>query len=604
MFLPQDQTKPPKIAALWLCACLWPGAAHAAFWDEKKSYHVEITAKDPPKELQGQLDNIAKLLEDAPAGTSTDISYLDYRYAQNKAYIEKALKAQGYYEAKVEGGFEEKTATAHFNVTPGPHYEFGSVTLSTHDPLEGKRPTIAFPDSASLKTKPHTPAIAPTVLADEENMKTYMSAHNCLFSYDVQHEAVENTLKKQIDVAFAINAGAQANFGAMGFDGEETIAPDFLARVLPMKEGECFRREKINDATIALQKTGLLATVEPEVAASPSPDGSVPVTFHVKERAQRSIKAGTSYSTDVGPGVTAGWEHRNLFSRGEKADLTLSLTPIQRTLEAMLTKPYFLRDDQKLKLDAKLDQQNTDAYNAKAFTVEGGIERDFKKGLTAGAGLKYGFSQISDLISTQNVALLSAPIFVAKDKRNDILDATKGWLLRFDTQPYLDTLDPTIVFYKNRLTGDYYKTFDLAMKPVIALHASAGSITGANTQTVPATERFYAGGAASVRGYGYQLAGPLDSSLHPLGGRSVMETSAELRLRIKQDYGLVTFIDGGNAYDTALPDVTSGMRYGAGLGARYYTSFGPLRADVAVPLNRRRGVDAAYQLYFSIGQAF
>lgn len=599
MRLPKHRPTMLLIAA----ASLFPGVALAAFWDDKKSYTIEITALDAPAELQKQLKNIQKLLEDTPAGTSTDPAYLHYRYDQNKAYLEKALHAQGYYEAKVEGEFEEESSIARLRVIPGTRYTFGQVSLSTADTLKRTNPPIHFPDAAALNTKPATPAIATTVFADEESIKKAMSANNCLFSYDVTHQAVQDTLKKQIAIAFDVNAGPNADFGAISFDGQQSIAPDYLARVVPIKEGECFHREKINDATIALQKTGLLASVEPEVAGTPGADGRVPVVFHVKERAQRSIKAGASYSTDVGPGLTAGWEHRNLFSRGEKADVTLSVTTIQRTLETTFTKPFFLRDDQKLRLAAKLDNQDTDAYTSESASVEAGLERDFKKGLTAGTGLKYTVSRVNDENSIDRVALLSAPTFISKDKRNDVLDATKGWLLRLDSQPYLDTLDTNTVFYKNRLTGNIYKTFDVALKPVIALRASLGSITGASTQTIPATERFYAGGASSIRGYAYQKASPLDSKGDPIGGRSVLETSAELRLRIKQDYGLVTFIDAGNAYDTILPKPGSDLRYGAGLGLRYYTSFGPLRADIAMPINRRR-IDDAYQLYFSIGQAF
>lgn len=592
---------------LVLCAllCSVPAFAHAAFWDEKKSYHLDITTPEgTDKELEKQLENIRNLLEDAPAGSSTDTAYLRYRFDQNKTYLQKALEAQGYYQAKITANFDEEKSTAHFLVTPGPRYPFGEVTLKTSDPFASSRPPINFPALANLKTKPRQPAIAPTVLEDEETIKSYLSEHNCLFSYDVSHQAVLDTVKKEVAVAFQASAGADATFGALHFEGNDTIAPDYLARVLPMKKGDCFRREKINDARVALQKTGLLATIEPEVAASPAPDGSVPVTFRLKERAPRTIKFGTSYSTDIGPGVTAGWEHRNIFSRGEKLGITASLTPIQRTLETTFDKPFFLRDDQKLKLSTKLDQQDTDAYTSTGLTAEAGVERDFKDGLRAGIGAKYGFTQIKDQTSTQNVALLSAPAFIAKDKRNDPLDATRGWLLRLDTTPYIDTIDPTVVFYKNRLNANYYHTFDAMLKPVLALRGVVGSIAGADTRTIPATERFYAGGASSIRGYGYQLAGPLDAQRDPLGGRSLVETSIEMRFRVKEDYGFVTFIDGGNAYDSAVPDFKGGMRFGAGAGLRYYTSFGPLRADIAVPLDKRPGVDDSYQLYFSIGQAF
>ena len=113
------------------------------------------------------------------------------------------------------------------------------------------------------------------------------------------------------------------------------------------------------------------------------------------------------------------------------------------------------------------------------------------------------------------------------------------------------------------------------------------------------------GGGSSLRGYEYQLVGPIDKKNIPLGGRSFVEFSTELRVRINSDYGIVTFIDGGNVYNSTIPNFKNGIYWGIGVGLRYYTQFGPLRVDVAFPLRKRStGIDKAYQLYFSIGQAF
>ena len=104
-----------------------------------------------------------------------------------------------------------------------------------------------------------------------------------------------------------------------------------------------------------------------------------------------------------------------------------------------------------------------------------------------------------------------------------------------------------------------------------------------------------------MRGYGYQDIGPRDVDNKPIGGRSLAEFAIEARVRFG-DFGVVPFFDGGNIYTQALPRFT-GMRYGAGLGVRYYTSFGPIRVDVGTPLNRREG-DPRVAVYVSLGQAF
>ena len=104
-----------------------------------------------------------------------------------------------------------------------------------------------------------------------------------------------------------------------------------------------------------------------------------------------------------------------------------------------------------------------------------------------------------------------------------------------------------------------------------------------------------------MRGYGYQRLGPFDPNGDPVGGRSLAEFSIEARYRFG-DYGIVPFVDAGNSYESSYPTLSS-LKLGAGIGGRFYTNFGPLRVDVATPLNRRKG-DGRIALYISIGQSF
>ena len=107
-----------------------------------------------------------------------------------------------------------------------------------------------------------------------------------------------------------------------------------------------------------------------------------------------------------------------------------------------------------------------------------------------------------------------------------------------------------------------------------------------------------------MRGFVYQRAGPRDTFNNPLGGASVVEANVEFRQRIGKSWGAVAFVDAGSAYPYFLPDFSLfAPRVGAGVGARYYTDFGPVRVDVGLPLNRREG-DPAFGVYVSLGQAF
>ncbi len=119
---------------------------------------------------------------------------------------------------------------------------------------------------------------------------------------------------------------------------------------------------------------------------------------------------------------------------------------------------------------------------------------------------------------------------------------------------------------------------------------------------VAADRRLYAGGAGSVRGYAYQNLGPRDGGGNNTGGRSAFLVSAEARYRLTDQLGVVAFVDAGNAYASTVPDFGD-IKVGVGAGVRYMTAVGPIRFDVAVPLQPRSG-DPAVAVYVGLGQAF
>ena len=133
-----------------------------------------------------------------------------------------------------------------------------------------------------------------------------------------------------------------------------------------------------------------------------------------------------------------------------------------------------------------------------------------------------------------------------------------------------------------------------------------GSIFGAGKHEIPPPERFYAGSQNTIRGYRFLTVSPIEKRRHhkPVGGRSMFVYSLELRSRITKDIGLVGFWDIGNVYSDAIPNFERRLLQAVGVGLRYYTPVGPLRLDVAVPLNRRKDIDNYFEAYFSIGQSF
>ena len=162
---------------------------------------------------------------------------------------------------------------------------------------------------------------------------------------------------------------------------------------------------------------------------------------------------------------------------------------------------------------------------------------------------------------------------------------------------------PTATYARVQFDLSAYRA--VGRRVVLAARARVGSIPGTALANIAPSRRFYAGGGGSVRGYGYQEIGPRNTAGDPSGGRSLVELSVEARIGTGLLDGaveLVPFLDAGTVAESIAPTLT-GLRYGAGLGLRYKTGFGPIRLDLGTPLNPRPG-DSRITVSVALGQAF
>jgi translocation and assembly module TamA len=316
----------------------------------------------------------------------------------------------------------------------------------------------------------------------------------------------------------------------------------------------------------------------------------------------RSVGAGVGYNTTIGLGARAFWEHRNLFGEGEDLRLSAGAAQKQVGVAANFRKPDFLVRRQDLVTDAELLHETTDAYKSRRERAYVGLEEHMLPPYTLGGGVSLERAYLTETSRDENYLLLGTPLFARRDTTDDLLDPTIGTRTTLSATPYHGLVGRSLDFLMMRVEGRTYHRVGDSDKYVLAAYGALGSIVGASLEGLPADKRLYAGGAGSVRGYGYQRAGPVDASNVPVGGRSSLEFGGEFRWRVTETIGLVPFFDAGNVYDTNLPRNAS-LFYSAGLGLRYYTAIGPIRLDLAFPIEKRAS-DSAFQVYISVGQAF
>lgn len=513
-----------------------------------------------------------------------------------RADLLKALHARGYYAAEISFAGADKPLSGAYNIKYGPQYTISGLDVVPDWYRDALSP--GAPKTGDILNAEKI-LVAQTVLQNE------IGRDHCYFNLSVTNRVRLDHVRGTGSVELVTDAAREGHFGPLAFKGNDSVKESYLRRLIPWKEGDCFRREKIENLKTTLLQSGLFAQADivlPE--DGPAPDGSVPITLSLKERAQRTISAGLTYYSDEGPGGILGWEHRNFLGAAEKFNAELNISMLKQSLGADFSKPYFLRQDQTLSLNTEIRRQDTDAFEEYAIDAGGSISRKFGRHLSGSTGIDISLLRINDhtLETSETYGLISAPQTLSYDTRDDRLDPRKGVNISLNGEPFFDILGEADPFFKLQFTGSGYLTFGTNDLVTLATKGSIGSIQGAEIDAIPATERFYAGGGGSVRGYGYQEVGPKLNG-DPTGGLSLATLSLELRTRFTEKFGGVAFVDAGSVSEESAPDFNE-MAVGAGIGVRYYTSFGPIRFDIATPLTQKEDIDQNYQFYISIGQAF
>jgi translocation and assembly module TamA len=218
---------------------------------------------------------------------------------------------------------------------------------------------------------------------------------------------------------------------------------------------------------------------------------------------------------------------------------------------------------------------------------------------------------------TYRYTLLALPLTAVYNdtgQESPLTDATHGLRLSLSLAPTFSIGTPSAQFLVTQVSGTlYYDLHKLHLNPdaarsILAVRALAGLAAGAHELSLPPDQRFYAGGSGTIRGYRYQSVGPQFPDRNPIGGTAINAGSVEFRQRIGTNFGAAVFVDAGNVSRNLNP-LNGALRFGAGAGVRYYTPIGPLRVDVALPLNKRpktatsRG-DDSFEIYIGLGQAF
>ncbi len=560
-------------------------------------YNLPPALSDPLKALQREEPKPESLFEAR-------------RQAERAAQLAATLlESEGYYQAEAEPFAEGQNEFSRgVRVTAGPLFTYVSREIDYLDSQPDETTRLEL-ETLLAPLDPGVPARARPVIETGDALVARLRQAGYPDASMEPVDALADAEASTVELTFRIRPGLRASFGDLRITGLVLTNPQFIENLRPWSDGERVTPQKLDEFRGRLAETGLFASaaVALDGAGQPDANGLVPrdIDVGVRERERFTVAAGASASTSEGVGVDGLWEMRNFSGWGDRVRVTGQVATLQRRLGTSYRLPHFGEYGRNLEFAGEIEDFETDAFDQTGANVSARIEEHLTPRVRGSLGVEVGYASILDQTARiagggrRNVFIVSGSGTAEYVGVRDILDPQNGIRARLAIEPGVTYGDTNIFF--TRISGEASIYTDLGTRDFIgALRGRLGVIAGPNG--APPDRLFFAGGGGSVRGYEYQSVSPRDAAGQLVGGRSLAEISGEIRWRQSDTLGFVAFLDAGAAGSNVEPPLDA-MRLGAGVGLRYYTGFGPLRADIAVPLDKQSG-DADFQVYISIGQAF
>jgi translocation and assembly module TamA len=590
---------------------------------EPQNYDVEFSVSENEDGLENKLRGASTLWSDREEPASGAAGLLakargDYRRLLATLYSEG--RYGGTISIRIDGreaadlapdATLAEPATVLVTVDPGPLFTFREAEIVNQaPPAQNRRDEVDDPREEGFATgevaKSGAVLRAERLAVEAWRQQGHAKAEIADRRVEAAHDA------DVIDARVTVDPGRKAYYGLVTVEGAERIDPEWLAWMTGLRQGEEYDPDDIKRAGTRIARLDVFRAARFQEAEMLDANGMLPITYIVQERLPRRFGVGGTYSTIDGLGLETFWLHRNLFGRAERLRLDAKVAGIGETFKpdeftyrvgATFVKPGIYTPDTDFTTSLYGDREVLDAYTRTAVTATGGFTHLFSEELSAKLFLTGGRARFDDdEFGRRDFTTVGVSGSLTYDSRDNATDATEGLFLEATAYPFYEFEYGNPAFKATAEARAYYG-FDADNRFVLAGRLKLGMLTGPSIAELPPDMLFFAGGGGSVRGYGYRNIGVPTPAGNVIGGRSLAEASVEARVRVTNSIGLVGFVDAGYVGEDTIPSFDEDLRLGAGVGLRYITGLGPIRLDVAVPLDRREG-DPSVGVYVGIGQAF
>ena len=409
-----------------------------------------------------------------------------------------------------------------------------------------------------------------------------------------------------VEVTYSIVEGPRLVVGSVEVVGATRTRRSIILGKLELKPGDPLDLRKLVGSERKLRDLALFR----RVAIGYSDESPSPLRIEVEEQAAFTAGYQLRYNQDDGPSGELEAEARNLagtgltlgarYRRGADVDEQRASLDLPSFFRGRLTASAF-RLFEELPTGADTGQDlGKNRRTQQGFQVQQTLAFRNRWDLLVGYRFKRVVAESPFLVEPVKDNIASLDLSLVRETRDNPLDPRRGRFLSFSLELSPKALASDLTFVKG--FAQAFVNRPLGSRLTWAQGYRLGLATGFGGQRLISSERFTAGGANSLRGFETDSVGPRDFLGDPTGGQAVVIFNQELRLHHRSGFGGAAFYDGGNVF-ASVRDMSLDLRHVLGAGLRYTSPVGLLRLDLGLPLFRKPG-EKAYQVFFSVGQAF
>jgi translocation and assembly module TamA len=580
------------------CVVVLSAWSCAVFAARDKPPAVEVEVAGLGNEIKQNVEahlSIAKLGERgkqpdaqaAPAPTEESVRRL---HGVARTEIEEALQPFGYYGPAVSATLQrtDRGWLARYEVDPGDPTLLDEVeirVLGDGRDEPGLRAALAAIELSAGGVLNH-----PRYEAAKQRL--FNAAYEAGY-LDVAYQRAEILVRpreRKADIHLVLETGPKYYFGPLAIE-QEILDPGLIARFVDIGRGDPFDSNRLIALQLALGDSGYFSNATVDVMRDQAVDRQIPVTVHTTPRKTQEYTLGMGYGTDTGPRLSLGTEFRRINRRGHRFKSDLRLSGISTTVAAEYQVPVKDVATDTLSYRAQLGTQELGDLETDQVSL-GASWNDTWRGLQRRLYLTAHREDWEESGNPFSANLLFPGINLRSQQTADPLFTRQGHSWSADIRGGAEALASATSFLRVHATGAIVRP--LGERARLLFRSEYGAIDAGDFSRLPPSQRFFAGGDRSVRGYEYEQLGPEDANGATVGGRYLVTGTAEIDYLFYGNYGAAVFVDAGNAANDPSPE----LKRSVGIGFRWRSPVGMVRIDVAHPLD---DPDTDYRLHLSIG---